>query len=198
MNLVDPWNVAFLVGFLIYVGTRHHFERRVAAERGDDAPTPSEAPAAERPLLGLVMLGSLLIPVLYLLTPLFAFADRPTPHALRAGGTVVLVGALWLFWRSHADLGRNWSVTLDLRSEHELVTRGVYRRMRHPMYAAIWAFAVAQAMILPNWVAGFSALVTFAPLYFVRVPREEAMMRREFGDAYTEYEGRTWRVLPRP
>jgi protein-S-isoprenylcysteine O-methyltransferase Ste14 len=39
--------------------------------------------------------------------------------------------AVWLFWRSHADLGRNWSPSLELREGHELVTEGVYRYVRH-------------------------------------------------------------------
>ncbi len=49
-----------------------------------------------------------------------------------------MVAALWLFWRSHADLGRNWSQAFELRKGHELITHGVYRVVRHPMYAAIW------------------------------------------------------------
>ena len=46
---------------------------------------------------------------------------------------------------AHADLGLNWSITLEMRKGHELIVHGVYRRIRHPMYAAIFLFAVAQA-----------------------------------------------------
>jgi protein-S-isoprenylcysteine O-methyltransferase Ste14 len=65
------------------------------------------------------------------------------------------------------------------------------------MYLAIWLFSIAQALILPNWLAGFSALVPFAVMYFLRTPREERMMREHFGQAYADYMARTGRLLPK-
>ena len=112
-------------------------------------------------------------------------------------GTAVMLVALWLFWRSHADLGRNWSVTLWVRKGHEVVEPGDYRRIRHPMYASIWLFDIAQVLLLSNWLAGWSALVSLAPLYFVRVPREEQMMCEFFGQRYRDYMNRTGRLVPR-
>ncbi len=108
-----------------------------------------------------------------------------------------MLAALWLFWRSHADLGLNWSVTLEIRKEHQLITNGVYRSIRHPMYAAIWLFSLAQALLLANWLAGPAALVTFAPMYLLRTPREERMMCEIFGQEYRDYMARTGRLFPR-
>jgi len=108
-----------------------------------------------------------------------------------------MLAALWLFWRSHADLGRNWSYTLEVRKGHELITRGVYRTIRHPMYASIWLWCLAQGLLLSNWLAGWYALAAFAAMYFIRVPREEAMMREIFGQEYLDYMQRTGRILPR-
>lgn len=51
--------------------------------------------------------------------------------------------ALWLLWRSHADLGRSWMGTLAIKEKHALVTQGVYRHIRHPMYAAHWLWGIA-------------------------------------------------------
>jgi len=47
-----------------------------------------------------------------------------------------------------------------MRKEHRLVTAGVYRHIRHPMYAAIFLWCLAQGLLLPNWLAGWSALAT--------------------------------------
>ncbi len=69
--------------------------------------------------------------------PLLAFAARAQPPACTVLGGVAMAVGLWLFWRSHADLGESWSVTLELNADHRLVTRGVYRLVRHPMYSAI-------------------------------------------------------------
>jgi protein-S-isoprenylcysteine O-methyltransferase Ste14 len=125
-----------------------------------------------------------------------AFADYRLPTAARWCGAVVMVFALWLFWRSHADLGRNWSVTLEIRKGHQLVRHGVYRTIRHPMYASIWLWGLAQGLLLPNWLAGWFALVTFAPLYFMRTPREEQMMTEFFGNEYRDYMRKTGRLIP--
>jgi protein-S-isoprenylcysteine O-methyltransferase Ste14 len=65
------------------------------------------------------------------------------------------------------------------------------------MYAAIWLFGLAQGLLLENWLAGWAAVATFAPMYFLRTPREERMMRECFGPAYEEYMERTGRLLPK-
>lgn len=191
--LQRPWDLVFLAGFAVYVGIRHVWTGRTRGQQK----TVRAAGAAELALLALVMIGSLLLPVLYLASPWLAFADYRLPVAVHWAGVPVLGFALWLFWRSHADLGLNWSVTLELRADHALVTHGVYRRIRHPMYAAIFAFGLAQGLLLDNWLAGWSALVTFLPLYLVRVPREERMMQAAFGPAWQDYVARTGRLLPR-
>jgi len=103
---------------------------------------------------------------------------------------------LWLFYRSHADLGTNWSITLEVREQHRLVTQGVYRHIRHPMYLALALYSLGQALVIPNWVAGPSNLVAFAILLALRVHAEERMMFREFGDEYASYSARTKRLIP--
>jgi protein-S-isoprenylcysteine O-methyltransferase Ste14 len=136
------------------------------------------------------------VPALYVATRWFAFADYPF-HPLQAWlGVAVLMAAHALFYRTHRDLGRAWSVTLAIRAQHCLVTHGVYARLRHPMYAAFWLWAASQALLLPNWIAGFSGLVGFGTLFFGRVGLEERMMLETFGAEYRDYMARTKRVVP--
>jgi protein-S-isoprenylcysteine O-methyltransferase Ste14 len=75
--------------------------------------------------------------------------------------------------------------------------RGVYRRIRHPMYAAIFLFAIGQGLLLQNWLAGWGGFFAFAALYLFRVGREEKMMCEFFGEPYREYMERSGRLLPR-
>jgi protein-S-isoprenylcysteine O-methyltransferase Ste14 len=103
---------------------------------------------------------------------------------------------LWLLYRSHADLGTNWSITLEVREKHQLVTHGVYRHLRHPMYLALLLYASGQALVLPNWVAGPSYLVALLFLFALRVGPEERMMVEEFGKDYEAYVARTKRFVP--
>src|SRR5262249_32252909 len=133
----------------------------------------------------------------YVFTPWLGFADYHLPPFAPWCGAALIVGSLWLFWRSHADLGLNWSQTLELRKGHQLITHGVYRSIRHPMDASIWLWCVGQGLLLENWLAGWYALASFAVLYFVRTPREERMMCEAFGEEYREYLSRTGRLFPR-
>lgn len=151
----------------------------------------------EYALLGFGFVGMVLIPLIYVFTPFLGFADYQLPAWAGWVGTVVFLFAMWLLWRTHQDLGKNWSQTLEIRKGHQLITNGVYRYIRHPMYAAflMWGFAVP--LLLHNWIAGWSHLVGFLPLYFLRVPREEQMMREQFGEAYQSYMSKTGRVIPR-
>jgi protein-S-isoprenylcysteine O-methyltransferase Ste14 len=156
--------------------------------------------ALERALLGLLSVGMVLVPAVYASTSWLDRADYRLPPEVEGSaggvGVALMTLAVWLFWRAHADLGRNWSPSLQLREEHGLVTEGVYRHVRHPMYASEWLWGIAQALLLQNWVAGWAGLALFTPLYALRVPREERMMLDRFGKEYRSYMDRTGRVVP--
>ena len=146
-------------------------------------------------LLTLAMV-SFFVPLIWIATPLLAFADFPLRPAPLVAGTLCLVLGLWLFHRSHADLGTNWSVTLQVRETHRLVTEGVYGRIRHPMYTALLLYSVGQALALPNYVAGPSYGVAMVLLVAFRLGPEERMMIEEFGERYAAYRARTKRLVP--
>jgi protein-S-isoprenylcysteine O-methyltransferase Ste14 len=194
VNVLDHWShAAFLVGFVVYTGIRHHFESRFkgteSVERRFDR--------VELVTLASVGLGAGMLPLLFLFSPWLASTDVSLPLWCEALGGVCMLAGLWLFWRSHADLGRQWSVTLELRKDHELVTGGVYRRVRHPMYTAILLFSAAQGLMLHNALAGWSAMATLSVLIALRLPKEEAMLVEQFGQDYRDYMARTGRLLPR-
>src|SRR6266850_4500657 len=186
-------NILFLAGFVVYCAIRGVFQKRVAG---------SEKIARRRDRTGTLLLftvfvGNMLLAMVYILPPGLAFADYRLPRWGPWVGVVVMILALWLFWRSHADLGRNWSITLEIRRDHELIKSGVYRLVRHPMYASIFLFGLAQGLMLSNWLAGWAAVATFAVMYFVRTPREERMMVENFGEGYREYMEETGRLWPK-
>ncbi len=146
--------------------------------------------------MGASLTGLGIVPFIYLATHVPRFADYPFVPVLSYLGIAAGVICLWLFYRTHRDLGQNWSVSLDLRESHTLVTTGVYALVRHPMYTGFWLMALAQVLLLPNWIAGPAGLVGFGILYFGRVQREEEMMITAFGDEYRAYMRRTARVVP--
>jgi len=147
-------------------------------------------------LLFTSLTGLGILPFVYVATGFPVFADYPFRPAQAWLGVLVAIAAFAIFHLTHRALGRNWSVSLDVRADHRLVTEGIYQHVRHPMYTAFWLWAAAQALLLPNWIAGLSGLVGFGILYFFRVNREERLMLDTFGDAYRAYMTRTKRLIP--
>ena len=190
---IQAWNLVFLTGVIVYVSIRGVFGGRTKLNQK----VLTRVDRRDRTLVAVVFVGNIILPALYLFTPWLAFADYHLPAFIPWCGAVTMVIALWLFWRAHLDLGLNWSITLEMRKGHELIMHGVYRRIRHPMYAAIFLFALAQGFLLQNWLAGWAGLVTVALLYLIRTPREEKMMCEFFGDSYRDYMKRTGRLFPR-
>ena len=76
------------------------------------------------------------------------------------------------------------------------MTSGIYRYVRHPMYTSIFLYALGQALVVPNWIAGPANLVAFCVLFAVRVQSEEQMMAEKFGDQYRIYQAKTKRLIP--
>jgi protein-S-isoprenylcysteine O-methyltransferase Ste14 len=156
----------------------------------------SDRSTRENILLLISLTGLGLVPLTYIATGAPHFAN----YVLRSGqawvGLFLSISALMIFYLTHKALGCYWSVSLDVRQGHLLVTDGIYSKVRHPMYSAFWLWALSQALLLPNWVAGFSGIVGFGLLYFGRVAREERMMLDAFGDRYRDYMTRTSRIIP--
>jgi protein-S-isoprenylcysteine O-methyltransferase Ste14 len=136
------------------------------------------------------------VPILWIVTPWLGFADFPLYPVPLVVGTVVLAFGLWLFHRSHADLGANWSITLEIRESHHLVTEGVYRHVRHPMYLALLLYGVGQAAVIPNWVAGLPYAVAMVLVFAFRLNPEEELMTEHFNGEYEAYAARTKRLVP--
>lgn len=151
----------------------------------------------DRIVLGAASLSLSVVPLAYVVTGIPGWADYSFRPWMGWAGTVAMICFLLLFHASHRQLGKNWSVTLEIRDSHRLVTDGLYRYVRHPMYSSFWLWAIAQALLIPNFVAGLAGLVGVGLLYFYRVGHEEAMMREAFGEAYDAYAARTGRVIPR-
>jgi protein-S-isoprenylcysteine O-methyltransferase Ste14 len=182
------WGLGCVAWFVIRYPHQRRSRKTQIAQRSERG--------RERLLLTISFAGLFVIPAIFVLIGQPKFANYPFQPLLGWLGAVVFAASLVMFYFTHRDLGRAWSVTLELRDQHALITHGVYNRLRHPMYSAFWLWAVAQALLLPNWIAGPAGLVGFGVLFFCRVGCEEKMMQEAFGDAYRDYMARTKRIIP--
>jgi len=190
---MDPWfgKGAVIAASVALIAIRApHGSRSLAVPVTDD-----RKGTLETVLLTLAWI-SFFVPVAWMASPILDPADYPLHPVAFGAGVACFAAGLWLFHRSHADLGTNWSVTLQLREGHRLVTGGVYARVRHPMYSALLLHSVGQALAAPNWIAGPAYLAVMLPLIALRLGPEEAMLRERFGAEWDAYAARTPRLIP--
>lgn len=182
---------AVLAGTVVLIAIRAPHGQRSRSV----AVTRNRRGALENVLLAVAMVA-FCAPLTWLVLPAPLFADYMLEPALFWTGVVLLALGLWIFHRSHADLGTNWSITLEVREKHTLVTSGIYRRIRHPMYLGLIVYSLGQALVLPNWIAGPAYLVAMVLLFGFRLGPEEELMLDEFGSDYVAYRARSQRLVP--
>lgn len=99
-----------------------------------------------------------------------------------------------LFALSHFSLAYQWTWNIGLRLNHEMVQRGIYRHIRHPMYTAIGLWLLATPLILQSWL-GLVPLLGLPGLY-LRARVEERLMLRTFNTKYEAYRKTAGMFLP--
>lgn len=190
---MDIFTAIYFVAIVVEMAVRAPISRKQRKEPKSNRSVTTQ----EKTLLGLLFLAMFFIPIIYAATDWLDFANYSLPMWAGWLGVVILAGALIVFWRSHADLGLNWSPSLEIREKHELITRGIYGVIRHPMYASQWLWVIAQPLLLQNWVAGWLDLIVFIFFYTLRVKAEEQLMLEQFGDQYRSYMQNVGAVFPK-
>jgi protein-S-isoprenylcysteine O-methyltransferase Ste14 len=158
-----------------------------------------DATAVERETPWL-LLALFLLPLLA--APAAAWGERmgfwPLPGGAALGWSGVALSGLGLALRiaAMAQLGPRFSPLLALQREHELETRGLYARLRHPGYLGALLAALGGALAFGS-AAGLPLVAAMSLLLWARAGREEAMLEKHFGDSYRRYRARSGRLLPR-
>ncbi len=189
------WRVALLALLLLGLGTSALFRRKADEQRGEVPRSRDPAPIAW--LIRALMLAAFVFVGLYLVVPAWipwALLDPPT--WLRVVGLVGAAAQLPLMAWTLASLGENITPTHVTREEHELVTWGPYRYVRHPLYMIGLMFWTSNLLLTGLWPLGL-ILVGTGVMVAWRTPLEEAALEERFGDAYRAYRDRTGRFLPR-
>jgi protein-S-isoprenylcysteine O-methyltransferase Ste14 len=119
------------------------------------------------------------------------------PDWLRWLGAVSLAGGITLLGVAHYHLDKSFYSFVVSKEEHQLVTSGPYRWIRHPIYSAYLINYLAGGLLASNLVLTFIPVIFFGLMIINRIPREEAVMREEFGQDYLDLEARTGSLLPK-
>ena len=103
---------------------------------------------------------------------------------------------LWLFWYSHRTIGSYWSIQIEIKTQHRLVTDGPYRYVRHPLYTALFLGYLGTLLALQSWSLTIG-IPAFISSYLVFAREEEDVMERGFGETYRAYRRQTGMFLPK-
>jgi protein-S-isoprenylcysteine O-methyltransferase Ste14 len=119
----------------------------------------------------------------------------PYTNPILVAAAVLCVSGLALCFWARAVLGGNWSGTVTLKENHELILSGPYRLVRHPIYTGLLAMVVATAM-QQGHIAGMIGLILVFISFWIKLNEEEELMRQQFSDQYLAYGERVKRIIP--
>jgi protein-S-isoprenylcysteine O-methyltransferase Ste14 len=122
---------------------------------------------------------------------------RIIPHATAiawAAAPLCVAGLGFALW-ARVTLGRNWSGVVTLKEGHELVERGPYRFVRHPIYTGMLIMFFATALVQRH-VAGFAGVLLMFASFWIKLGREEELMLQQFPERYAAYQLRAKRIIP--
>lgn len=136
-----------------------------------------------------------------LLAPLRWWSDWLDAQLIGGGWTrywtavaIILAGLALAIWARRA-LGDNWSGSVTVKEDHELVQSGPYRWIRHPIYSGILLMILGTGLASGR-VHGLLAFPIALIALWLKSGVEERWMESEFGDRYTAYRNRSWALVP--
>jgi protein-S-isoprenylcysteine O-methyltransferase Ste14 len=185
---VTPALAALWIAFVVYWG--------FAALR-----TATRTQATEDPRISLVSNAALVVAGILLFAPRIRLGQLdgriyPPLGWIAVLGLVLTAAGLALCVWARQHLGRNWSVLVALKVNHQLIRSGPYMRLRHPIYTGILLATFGTALSIGQYRA-LAGVVLFFAGFVWKARREERLLRRQFGPEFDRYERETGMLLPR-
>lgn len=126
----------------------------------------------------------------------FDWPLSPLKICLIAVGVVVMIFSAAVNILGRVKLGKNWANQIKIYQDHFLVSTGVYRLVRHPLYASIiWMFFGA-CLVYSNYAAALANSLIFIPFMYHRAKQEEDLLSKEFKD-YNNYQKNVGMFFPK-
>jgi len=178
------------------VGISGYFRRKADKESGESLSRKADGTF----LMTVIRIGGLalwLSPLVYLINPQWmVWSKAHLPEWVRwlgvGTGILCTLGIYWLFSSIQAGI----TPVSATRTNHKLVTHGIYRWVRHPLYSIGSSFFISFGMMADNWFIAGLGIFAFIVMA-IRTPKEEANLIEKFGDEYREYTKRTGKFFPR-
>ncbi|KXK15806.1 MAG: isoprenylcysteine carboxyl methyltransferase [Chloroflexi bacterium OLB14] len=187
-----------LAAVILLTGMSISFYFRMKADKETGEKIPRKVDGSV--MMNIIKIGGLILwlsPFVYLINPAWmSWSKIGLPEWVRwfgvGAGVVGVFGVYWLF----SSIGNSISPTSATRKEHKLVTNGIYKYIRHPLYTFGTSLFISFGMMADNWFIALMGILVFI-IMAIRTPKEEANLIEKFGDEYREYMKRTGRFLPK-
>jgi protein-S-isoprenylcysteine O-methyltransferase Ste14 len=158
-----------------------------------------EAAQSEDPVSRLSHIVPLLVAAYLLVArvPLPLLNDRFAPLAIwpaALGAALTFAGLSFSVWARFV-IADNWSSDVQLKRDHELIVKGPYRWVRHPIYTGLLLAFIGSALAVGEW-RGVLAVAIVAASFWRKLKLEEQLMRRQFGETYARYAARVPALIP--
>jgi protein-S-isoprenylcysteine O-methyltransferase Ste14 len=118
-----------------------------------------------------------------------------TLSTLNILGLALFVVGMTIAFVAVFTLRRSYSGTLLIREDHQLITHGIYRYTRHPVYLGV-IMAILGLPIFASSLYGLLIMLVLIPIFLYRIGMEERLLTEEFGDAYRDYQETTSKLVP--
>ena len=118
-----------------------------------------------------------------------------TLSTLNTLGLALFVVGMTIAFVAVFTLRRSYSGTLVIREDHQLITHGIYRYTRHPVYLGV-IMAILGLPIFASSLYGLLIMLVLIPIFLYRIGMEERLLTEEFGDAYRDYQETTSKLVP--
>lgn len=146
-------------------------------------------------------IGGILVFILFIGLVLIPFSSKrnwlvfPEIPWLGWAGVVFCSIGYWLVFWSGLALGRQYSAEVTLQKDHQLITKGPYRLIRHPRYLGLLLISFGFSLIFHSWL-GFLFTAIAKILILSRIHDEEQLLHEHFGKVWEEYCHKSWRLMP--
>jgi len=124
------------------------------------------------------------------------FWDRPLDRWRIPVSICFFVGASALSWTAAGALGRQWRLDAGLNKNHELVTSGPYRLVRHPIYLSMLCLLLGTGFMITPWATLTISLVAFVIGTEIRIRIEERLLAANFGEEFHRYRHSVFAYIP--
>lgn len=126
-----------------------------------------------------------------------AFGLHPIfPYVITIIGLILIYAGIAINITGRLYLKKNWGNQINIYQDHQLITRGIYRYIRHPLYSSTILMFYGTALVYVNGLVVLLTLVAFTPFMILRAKQEEALLIAKFPE-YQKYRSETGMFFPR-